>query len=111
MRIIGCAVELLNFAPQNRGPPAPFSGQTVIEFNDLVDGEPIFKVFENGGNRHPRSTEHPRSAHFSRHTLHRRTTCPIQFHSCVPHFYSNPNSVRRMTILPSPPSPTRSPNG
>jgi len=52
--------------------------QSGVKLDQFVDSHTIFKVFENGRNRHPRIAEYPRAADFSGDAFHGWALRPIE---------------------------------
>jgi hypothetical protein len=44
--------------------------ESIENFDNLINGQTVFQVFENSRHRDPRSSKDPSSADSSRHALH-----------------------------------------
>jgi hypothetical protein len=51
-----------------------FAGESVEHLHDLVNGEAVFQILEDGSDRYARSAENPCATNFSGYAFYRRTS-------------------------------------
>jgi hypothetical protein len=58
--------------------------EPVKHLDNLIYGQSVFQIFENGGHRNAGSPENPGAADFPGHAFHRGTCRPVERHRSPP---------------------------
>jgi hypothetical protein len=80
----------------------------VENFRDLTERHAGFEIFEDDGYRHPRTLQHPRSAHLAGNAFHSGTLRPVESCHIRTYFHRSPFSATASVVVSLTESPLRS---